>query len=215
MHMKIVLFDDNENTRSVIESLLKDNDDLQVVGVFDNLDACVRKVLKCKADLVLMDVEVSGVNAMNDIKSLKSSIPYVVILVQTAHEESSYIFECFRAGAAGYILKSNLSQSLVSAIRELQSGGAPMTPIMARKLVNFIHKRGDEPPVKLVRHYNLTMKERDVLKHVVNGLSYKMISYELGISYETIRGHMKKIYNKLDVGSLTEVVSKAIKQNIV
>jgi len=216
MNIKIAIFDGNENTASTIESLLKRSEDLAVVGVFNNAHACIRKALKCDADVVLMDIEMSGKSTLATIKELRSSLPYLKILIQTALEDDRLIFECIRAGASGYILKSSLTQSLVPAIRELQADGAPMTPIIARKLINFIYRHCDDRnAIKPDRDYNLTLKEKTVLGCVVNGLSYKMIGYELGISYETVRSHMKKIYDKLDVASLTEVVAKAIKQQIV
>lgn len=216
MNIKIALFDANENTAGAIESLLKRSEGLTLVGVFNNTNACIRKTLKCDADVVLMDIEMSGKSALAAIKELRSNLPYLKILIQTALEDDRIIFECIRAGASGYLLKSNLTQALVPAIRELQADGAPMTPIVARKLLNFIYRQCDDSSaIKLVSDYNLTLKEKTVLACLVNGLSYKMIGYELGISYETVRSHMKKIYDKLEVASLTEVVAKAIKQQIV
>jgi len=169
-----------------------------------------------KPDIVLMDIQMPGINGIEAVRQLKQELPNVQILIQTVFEDEDRIFESIQAGASGYILKSCLNQSLLTAIKELQSGGAPMTPLVARKLMNMIYqsKTGYPQRSKAV-DYNLTTKEKEVLASIVNGLSYKMIASELHISYETVRSHVKKIYEKLHVASLTEVVAKAINQQIV
>lgn len=216
MSIKIALFDDNKNIRNSISLLLSTNINYEVVGVFRDAEDAVRKVLECKAEIVLMDIEMPGINGIEAVKQIKTSLPHVMILIQTVFEDEDRIFDSIRAGASGYILKSSLTQSLNSALKELQAGGAPMTPLVARKMLNFIyHNVKDKDTKQRGADYHLTAKEKEVLTCIVNGLSYKMIAAELNISYETVRSHMKKIYEKLHVASLTEVVAKAIKQRIV
>ncbi|MDB4918574.1 response regulator transcription factor, partial [Mucilaginibacter sp.] len=115
----------------------------------------------------------------------------------------------------GYILKNQLNSSLIDAIKDLQTGGSPMSPSIARRVLNMLQHSYPGKRQRPLEEYNLTAREKEVLSAVVNGLSYKMIGYELNISYETVRSHIKKIYGKLHVASLTEVVAKAINQNIV
>ena len=135
--------------------------------------------------------------------------------MQTVFEDDDRVFDSICAGASGYILKNYLNTKLIEAIMELQYGGSPMSPSVARKVLNKMqqipqHVRPEESP-----DYQLTPREKEVLTCLVNGQSYKMIAADLHISYETVRSHVKKIYEKLHVASLTEVVAKAINQRLV
>jgi DNA-binding NarL/FixJ family response regulator len=216
MSTKIAIFDDNKNIRNSISLLLSADLSFEVVGAFRDAHDCVSKVMECKAEVVLMDIEMPGINGIDAVRQLKRDLPHVLVLIQTVFEDEDRIFESIRAGASGYILKSALNQSLTDAIRELQAGGAPMTPLIARKVLYSIYQGpGEKEGQHSYTDYNLTAKEKEVLGHIVKGLSYKMIAYELDISYETVRSHMKKIYEKLHVASLTEAVAKAINQKIV
>jgi DNA-binding NarL/FixJ family response regulator len=215
MSTRIAIFDDNKNILNSIILLLKTNPSFEVVGTYSNAMDCVADVLECKPDIVLMDIEMPEVNGIEAVRLLKKEVPHVQILIQTVFEDEERIFESLRAGASGYILKSSLNQSLLSSITELQHGGSPMTPWIARKVLNMIYDSPDNIKRQKPIDYHLTPKEKEVLTHIVNGLSYKMIVSDMNISYETVRSHIKKIYEKLQVASLTEAVAKAINQRIV
>jgi DNA-binding NarL/FixJ family response regulator len=214
MSIRIAIFDDNKNIRNSIILLLNTDPAFEVVGNFSTAQHCVENVLTSRPDLVLMDLEMPGVNGIEAVKLLTKEFPHVQILIQTVFEDDERVFDSICAGASGYILKNQLNSSLIDAIKDLQTGGSPMSPSIARRVLNMLQHSypGKRQPLK---EYNLTVREKQVLSAVVNGLSYKMIGYELNISYETVRSHIKKIYEKLHVASLTEVVAKAINQNIV
>jgi DNA-binding NarL/FixJ family response regulator len=149
------------------------------------------------------------------VKLIKKELPHVQVLMQTVFEDDDRVFDSICAGASGYILKNYLNTKLVESIMELQYGGSPMSPSIARKVLGKLqqipqHIKPEEAP-----DYRLTPREKEVLACIVNGLSYKMIADQLHISYETVRSHVKKIYEKLHVASLTEAVAKAINQRIV
>lgn len=213
MSIRVAIFDDNKNIRNSILLLLKTEPDLEVVGSFSNARNCVDKVVECRCDVVLMDIEMPGVNGIEAVRLLKKEAPDVTVIIQTVFEDEDRIFDSLKAGASGYILKTRL-KDLADAIRETHAGGAPMTPWVARKVLNIIYnsKETDRQPTV---DYNLTVKEKEILTHIVNGLSYKMMTAEMNISYETVRSHVKRIYEKLHVASLTEAVAKAINQRIV
>ncbi len=213
MSIKVAIFDDNKNIRNSILLLLKTEPDLEVVGSFSDAKNCVEKVINCHCDVVLMDIEMPGLNGIEAVRILKKEVPDVAVIIQTVFEDEDKIFASLKAGASGYILKTRL-KDLADAIRETYAGGAPMTPWVARKVLNMIYHSKDVSS-QLTVDYNLTTKEKEILTHIVNGLSYKMIIAEMNISYETVRSHVKKIYEKLHVASLTEVVAKAINQRIV
>jgi DNA-binding NarL/FixJ family response regulator len=215
MSLRITIFDDNKNIRESIQMLLETVPDFEVVGAYSHVLDCVEDVKESKPDVVLMDIEMPGMTGIAALIRLKQEFPNIQVLMQTVFEDDDRVFDSICAGASGYILKNQLNTKLVDAIRELQFGGSPLSPSIARKVLNKLqsipqHIRPDQAP-----DYHLTAREKDVLSCLVNGLSYKMIAAELNISYETVRSHVKKIYEKLHVASLTEMVAKAINQRIV
>ena len=215
MNLRIAIFDDNKNIRESITLLLKTEPDFHVVGSFSHVLDCVDDVKSCNPDIILMDIEMPGMTGIQAVTAIKKELPHVQVLMQTVFEDDDRVFDSICAGASGYILKNHLNTKLIDAIKELQYGGSPMSPSIARKVLNKMQSavsfiRPEEAP-----DYHLTAREKEVLSCLVNGLSYKMIASDLSISYETVRSHVKKIYEKLHVASLTEVVAKAINQRIV
>ena len=214
MSLRIAIFDDNKNIRDSIKMLLQTETSFEVAGSFSNVFDCVNDVIECRPDVVLMDIEMPGMNGIEAVQLIKKEFPQVQVLMQTVFEDDDRVFDSICAGASGYILKNHLNTKLVDAIKELQFGGSPMSPSIARKVLNKLQQTPEIKPVA-TPDYQLTPREKEVLGCLVNGLSYKMIGAELHISYETVRSHVKKIYEKLHVASLTEVVAKAIHQRIV
>jgi len=216
MSIRIVIFDDNKDIRNSITLLLGTEPLFEVVGSFRDAERCVEEISTLKPDLILMDLEMPGIKGVEAITLLKKEAPEVQILVQTVFEDDSLIYDSIIAGASGYILKNQLSTGLIDAIKDVQSGGSPISPSIARRVLDLM-QQGARLKIrqKTTAEYNLTTREKEVLTCLVKGLSYKMIAYDLNITYETVRSHMKNIYAKLHVASLTEVVAKAINQNIV
>lgn len=215
MDTRVAIFDDNRNIRESIGLLLDTVQGFNVVGSFSHVLDCVEDVASCKPDIVLMDIEMPGMSGIEAVKLLKKEFPHIQVLMQTVFEDDERVFDSICAGASGYILKNQLNTRLVESLQELQFGGSPMSPSIARKVLNKMqqipqHVRNEPPP-----DYQLTPREKEVLACIVNGLAYKMIADQLHISYETVRSHVKKIYEKLHVASLTEAVAKAINQKIV
>jgi DNA-binding NarL/FixJ family response regulator len=215
MALRIAIFDDNKNIRDSITMLLQTNPDLVVAGSYCHVLDCLDDIRESKPDIVLMDIEMPGMSGIEAVKKIKKEFPQVQILMQTVFEDDDRVFDSICAGASGYLLKNFLNTKLVDAIQELQYGGSPMSPSIARKVLNKMQSVSSAIRPEETPDYHLTAREKEVLTCLVNGLSYKMIGAELNISYETVRSHVKKIYEKLHVASLTEVVAKAINQRIV
>lgn len=213
--LRIALFDDNKNIRESIRMLLDTEPEFSVTGSYSHVLDCVDDIKESKPDVVLMDIEMPGMSGIEAVKLIKQEFPHVQILMQTVFEDDDRVFDSICAGASGYILKNFLNTKLVEAIRELQYGGSPMSPSVARKVLNKMQSVAAVIKPEEAPDYRLTGREKEVLSCLVNGLSYKMIAADLSISYETVRSHVKKIYEKLHVASLTEVVAKAINQRIV
>lgn len=215
MPLRIAIFDDNKNIRESIGMLLTTENSFEVVGSFSHVLDCIEDIAGCRPDVVLMDIEMPGMTGIEAVIQIKKEFPHIQVLMQTVFEDDDRVFDSICAGASGYILKNFLNTRLVDSIKELQFGGSPMSPSIARKVLNKMQSVASVIKPEEAPDYNLTPREKEVLSCLVNGLSYKMIGADLNISYETVRSHVKKIYEKLHVASLTEVVAKAINQRIV
>lgn len=215
MSLRIAIFDDNKNIRESITLLLETEPEFEVVGSYSHVLDCVDDTRECNPDVVLMDIEMPGMTGIEAVKKIRKEFPQVQVLMQTVFEDDDRVFDSICAGASGYILKNFLNTRLVDFIKELQYGGSPMSPSIARKVLNKMQSVAQAIRPGETPEYHLTAREKEVLSCLVNGQSYKMIAADLSISYETVRSHVKKIYEKLHVASLTEVVAKAINQRIV
>lgn len=210
--MRIAVFDDNKGRQEALKMLLDDTDDMVCVGVFDNCAQAVQDVRQARPSLVLMDIDMPKVNGIEGLKALRREFPDLIILMQTVFEDEDKIFAAIQAGANGYILKKTTSLRLLDAIRDAMEGGAPMSPSIAKKVVETFRTAAKGPAEN---RFDLSEREQEILALLMKGLSYKMIADQKGISYHTVNGHCKRIYEKLHVHSATEAISKAIAHKIV
>jgi DNA-binding NarL/FixJ family response regulator len=162
-----------------------------------------------------MDIEMPAMTGIEAVRQLKKEFPEILVLMQTVFEDDDRVFESICAGATGYILKKEVDNQLINAIKELRFGGSPMSPSIARKVLTKMQEIPQYIVQQELPDYSLTPREKEVLACIVKGMSYKMISDHLFISYETVRTHVKHIYEKLHVASLTELVHKAMKERII
>ena len=208
--IKVIIFDDNDSLRDSISMLLQDNADFTLAGSYSHCLDAAENVTKTKPDVVIMDIDMPGMNGIEGVKLIRQNFPSVQILMLTVFDEDEKVFAAIKAGANGYILKNAEPQRLLQAISEVYNGGAPMTPGIAKKILHQFQTilPGEE------KDYHLSSREKEVLSLLVDGLSYKMIAAKLNITYDTVRAHMKKIYEKLHVASMTEAVAKAIGENL-
>ena len=220
MSIRITVIEENETTRKSIISLLNTDPDIEVVGDFSNTIDCESKILMSRPHVVLMDIESTDNRRIATVNLLTETFPHIQILIQTASEDDALIFESIKAGSLGYISKNKLDSSMIKAIKELRQGGSPMNPFLASRVLNLFRRdipgrRAPDYSLTKMEAYSLTKREKEILKEIVKGQSHKMIGAELDISYETVRTHVKNIYEKLQVASLTQVVAKAIRKNLV
>jgi DNA-binding NarL/FixJ family response regulator len=207
--INVALFDDNDSLRDSICLLLEDTTDMHLVGSFAHCNDVLTDIGNALPDVVIMDIDMPGVNGIEGVKKIRTRFPSVQVLMQTVFDDDEKVFAAIKAGAGGYILKNAKSQNILQAVREVYLGGAPMTPSIARRvLLQF------QSPQKPVEEFNLSPREKEVLELLVKGLSYKMIADKLFITYATVRAHMTKIYEKLHVSSMTEAVAKAINSGL-
>jgi DNA-binding NarL/FixJ family response regulator len=209
-NIKVAVFDDNDTIRDSITLLLGETQDLEIVGSYSHCLDVVENLIDTKPDVVIMDIDMPGMNGIEGVKLIRKNCPTVQILMFTVFDDEEKVFAAIKSGAAGYILKNAEPGQLVQAIVEVHNGGAPMTAGIARKVLQQFQSMLPEEK----SDYNLSNREKEVLALLVSGLSYKMIAVKLNITYDTVRAHMKKIYEKLHVASMTEAVAKALNQNL-
>jgi DNA-binding NarL/FixJ family response regulator len=209
--IKVAVFDDNKPRRELLEMLLNSTAGMVCTGAFEDCRNVLKNIIQNMPDVVLMDIDMPHVNGIEGLQLIKKQFPDVKILMQTVFEDDDKIFAAICAGADGYVLKKTPPAKLIDAINEVVAGGAPMTPTVARQVLQLFNNRNK----KSTTEFNLTDREHEILSMLVQGLSYKMIAEKCNISYSTVNSHITHIYEKLHVKSGTEAVAKAIEQKIV
>ena len=211
MATKVLIYDDNEALRLSMEILIAENEDFELVALMPNAETVETDIVQFKPDVVLMDIDMPNVNGVEAVKKIQLINDHLPVIMLTVFDDNENIFKAICAGASGYILKRYATEEIPAAIRMVLAGGAPMTGSVARKVLTMV------PVAKTTEQEtsNLSQKETTILQYLVNGYSYKMIAAELKISIDTVRFHIKKIYDKLHVHSATEAVSKAIRDGLV
>lgn len=212
MSAKIAIVEDNKALRNSFIELFKIYIDYELVGIFPDANNIEKNIQECNPDVVLMDIQMPGINGIQAVKILKAKFPDLKIIIQTVFEDENYIFEAICSGASGYLLKKSSPDEYIAAINDVINGGAPMTGSIAKKVLSMF-KASHQKLVPAT--FDLSEREIEILQHLVKGLGYKMIADKCNISYNTVRFHMKNIYSKLQVESMTEAVSLALKNNIV
>ena len=207
--MKIAIFEDNKKFRESLEFVIVTTNDMELCGSFEDTSRLLQRIEALQPDVVLMDINIPGKNGIDAVKEIKENFPEVNVCMQTVFEDADKIFASLCNGASGYILKNTPPEKIIQAIKEVVEGGSFFTPSVAKKVLNNFQKQRQGEFVQL------TEREKEILKHLVDGLSYKMIADKVNLSFHTIHTHLRHIYEKLHVNSKSEAVSKAIKNRLV
>jgi DNA-binding NarL/FixJ family response regulator len=211
MKTKVCIFDDNEKILESFSLMMKTSEKIELTGLFNNCESAYEKIKNCNAEVVIMDIEIPPIDGIEAVKNIRRHNKEIPIIMFTVFDDTGKIFDSICAGANGYLLKKTDPEKIIQSIEEVKEGGAPMSPSIARKVLEKF--RSNEQPLDSI--YELTQREKEILKLLTKGLSYKMIAAECNISFETVRTHIKNIYAKLHVASMTEAVAKAINERIV
>ena len=177
--------------------------DLSLVGAFESAEAALAALPAERPDAVLMDINLPGLSGIECVRQLKQVLPDVQVVMLTAFDDSDRVFESLQAGATGYVLKRSSPEEILDAVRDVCAGGSPLSSAIARKIVQYFVPRPAAPEVAA-----LSDREREVLEALSRGLLYKEIADALGISINTVREHVRRIYTTLQVRSRADAVSK-------
>ncbi|MFZ1306288.1 MAG: response regulator transcription factor [Ferruginibacter sp.] len=207
--MKIAVFEDNQKFRESLEFIIVTSNDMELCGSFEDTTRLQQKIEALQPDVVLMDINIPGKNGIDAVKEIKENFPNIHVCMQTVFDDADKIFASLCNGASGYILKNTPPEKILQAIREVAEGGSFFTPSVAKKV---LHNFQQQPQGEYVQ---LTEKEKEVLKLLVDGLSYKMIADKVNVSFHTIHTHLRNIYQKLHVNSKGEAINKAMKNKLV
>lgn len=196
--------EDDKEIRELAEGILSSEKDMEVVKTFPNGEIFLKSWVNYECDVVLMDINMPGKNGIECVGEAKPKKPQVQFLISTVFENPQYIFQALCNGATGYMLKNNTADKLVAAVREIASGGSPMSANIARLVVDsFSRKQTAE-----IHNELLTSREKEILDLLAQGLMYKEIASKKEIGVETVRKHVYNIYEKLQVNSRTEAINK-------
>jgi DNA-binding NarL/FixJ family response regulator len=204
MSIKISIVEDQNEMRESLVAWLGDAPGLRCVGAHATGEEALKRIPEENPDVVLMDINLTGMNGIQCVSRLKETLPKTQVLMLTTYDEGDMIFDSLRAGANGYLLKNMPQAELVAAVQQVHAGGAPMSLQIARKVINHFHRINKPvPEVEL-----LTSREQEILKLLAKGYMYKEIADQLAISMSTVRSHVCAVYDKLHVHSRTEAAKK-------
>jgi DNA-binding NarL/FixJ family response regulator len=214
MFIRVTIFEDNPIVTDAYRALLNGTEGFTCAGTSTSCNNLKHDIEKTQPDVVLMDIQMEGIDGIEATRKIKKDFPDIRILIQTVFEDDDKLFAAICAGANGYILKNTPPVKLLEAIRDVHTGGAVFSPVIAARVARLFQKyipaHYNHPP-----DYQLTPREKEILTLLAEGNSMPRISEQLFLSYETIRSYVKTIYQKLHVASATEAVSKALRENLV
>ena len=208
MAITVSIVEDNDQLRGTLARVIGRAEGFKFLTQYPNAEAALEGLPKDKPEVVLMDINLPGMNGVECVRQLKTAAPEIQVMMLTVYEDTENIFNALGAGASGYLLKRSKTAELLEAIREVHRGGSPMTTHIARKVTQSFLKAGQSTqPTE-----NLSQREQEVLDCLSQGLIYKEIAEKLGISYETVHTYIRRIYEKLQVRTRTEAVAKFLRR---
>ncbi|MEZ4967257.1 MAG: response regulator transcription factor [Saprospiraceae bacterium] len=206
--VKVLLYEDNRDLREGIAFLLQATPGLVLAGAYPHVNNLKTELHAHMPDVVLLDINMPGMSGLEALPIIKSLYPRTQVIMQTVFDDDERIFQAVRSGASGYLLKNTPPAEIVQAVFDVYNGGSPMTSSVARKVLQYFQ----QPPKSHPAEHLLSAREQDILKGLMKGYSYKLIADELNISIDTVRTHIRNVYDKLQVNSKTEAILKAMKE---
>ncbi|MBN1339999.1 MAG: response regulator transcription factor [Bacteroidales bacterium] len=203
--VRLIIVEDDRDIREGFMSIFSAHPDIEPAGSFSDGESFLEKFREIEADVALMDIHLPGISGIECTRIVRQAVPSLQVLMCTVYEDDEMVFESLKAGANGYVLKKSSSEKLAEAVIDIYNGGSPMSQVIARKVTgSFQNAKKQEEETR-----NLTKREKEILEYLAKGYRYKEIAAKLFISAETVRTHIRNIYEKLHVQSRTEALNKA------
>jgi len=214
MPITVSIVEDNDKLRGTLAKVIGRAEGFRFVSDYGSAEAALEDLPKVKPEVVLMDINLPGMNGVECVRKLKALMPQVQVMMLTVYEDTENIFNALAAGANGYMLKRTPTKELIEAIREVHRGGSPMTTHIARLVVQSFQKQVSAAPAAQAggELSELSEREQQVLDLLSQGLIYKEIADKLNIGYETVHTYIRRIYEKLQVRTRTEAVAKFLQR---
>ncbi|MGM9508687.1 response regulator [Larkinella sp. GY13] len=200
--IRVLIYEDNVTLRGALEVLIEGSEGYEAVGAYGDTLNIENQVEQLRPDVILMDISMPGQSGIQAVQKLQTRFSHVEVLMLTVFDDDDSVFDALKGGATGYLLKKTPPAEILNAIQQVYEGGAPMSPVIARRVLISLQSGKETPEMA-----RLTAREKEILDLLAQGLSYKLIASEAGISIETVRTHIKRIYEKLHVHSVTEALA--------
>jgi DNA-binding NarL/FixJ family response regulator len=207
---RVLIVEDQARLREALAQLIGGTAGLEVAGSHGSIEEALPELPRMRADVALVDLGLPGMSGIEGTRRIRAASPATLVLVLTVHDDDAHVFEAICAGASGYLLKDTPPPRLLAAIEELRAGGAPMSPSIARSVVGMFHRVLPRTPAE-----GLSPRELEVLALLAAGHSYKTAARELAVSLDTVRFHIRHIYDKLHVHSKSAAVMQAMKKGLL
>ena len=209
--IEVLIYEDNNDMRDGLAQLIQRAAGFRLAGAYPDCMAAEVQVKTMIPDVILMDIDMPGINGIQAVQLIRHFDIDVKILMLTVFDTNEKVFDALCAGASGYLLKKTVPSKIIEAINDVCNGEVPMSAEIAKKVLSHFSKK----PLKTKEVYNLTQREKDILFYLTQGYSYKMIATQLQLSIDTVRFYIKQTYLKLQVNSAPEAISKALREQIV
>jgi DNA-binding NarL/FixJ family response regulator len=204
MKIGVIIVEDDQEIREWVCSVIRSDESLECLAVFSDAESCIQAYDQFSPEVVIMDINLPGMSGIECIKRIKPLKPEVQMFVFTVFEDDDHVFDALCSGAAGYILKNTTAHQMIEAVHDVCRGGSPMSSSIARKVINSFQRSNPGQ----AEYNKLSGRERELLDLLARGYRYKEIAIKLFISVETVRTHIRNIYDKLQVQSRTEALNK-------